>query len=43
MNKSSLSKPLGLVVSIVSVIIALIIWQILAKQGLLGKNFPGSI
>ncbi|MCT0218724.1 ABC transporter permease [Synechococcus sp. CS-1329] len=43
MTKSSLSKPMGLLVSIVSVVIALVVWQILAKQGLLGKNFPGSL
>ena len=43
MTKSSLSKPMGLLVSIVSVLIALVVWQILAKHGLLGKNFPGSL
>ena len=34
---------MGLLVSIVSVLIALVVWQILAKHGLLGKNFPGSL
>ena len=41
MNKV-ISKRLTFVVTIFSLLIFIIIWQIIAQQGLLVKNFPGS-
>lgn len=38
-----LSKPLAIAISCLSILVALILWQLLASQGILGKNFPGSI
>jgi nitrate/nitrite transport system permease protein len=38
-----LSKSLAIVISCLSVMVALVIWQTLATQGLLGTNFPGSV
>ena len=42
MLENRISRPLTIVISCVSVLVALLAWQILATQGLLGKNFPGS-
>jgi nitrate/nitrite transport system permease protein len=42
MLENRISRPLTIVISCVSVLVALLVWQILATQGLLGKNFPGS-
>ena len=41
MNKV-ISKRLTLVVTLMSLFIFIIFWQIIAQQGLLVKNFPGS-
>lgn len=43
MLEHRLSRPLAVVISCLSVLLALVIWQILATQGVLGKNFPGSV
>ena len=43
MLENRLSKPLAVAISCVSILLALLVWQILASQGLLGKNFPGSL
>lgn len=43
MPDQRLSKPLAVAVSCLSIVVALIIWQLLASQGVLGNNFPGSI
>ena len=43
MPENRLSKPLAIAISSVSILLALLVWQILASQGLLGKNFPGSV
>ncbi|MFU8884346.1 MAG: ABC transporter permease [Cyanobacteriota bacterium] len=43
MLENRLSKPLAIAISCLSIFLALVFWQILASQGVLGKNFPGSI
>lgn len=43
MPERSLSRPLAVAISCLSVLIALLVWEVLASQGILGKNFPGSI
>lgn len=43
MPESRVSRPLAIVISCLSILLALLIWQILATQGVLGKNFPGSV
>ena len=43
MLENRLSKPLAVAISCVSILLALLVWQVLASQGLLGKNFPGSL
>lgn len=43
MPENRISKPLAIAISCSSILISLIVWQILASQGLFGKNFPGSI
>lgn len=43
MPENRISRPLAIVISCLSVLLALLIWQILATQGVLGKNFPGSV
>jgi nitrate/nitrite transport system permease protein len=43
MPESRVSRPLAIVISFLSILLALLIWQILATQGVLGKNFPGSV
>ncbi|MEX1323534.1 MAG: ABC transporter permease [Synechococcaceae cyanobacterium] len=42
MLENRISRKLAIAISCVSVLIALLVWQALATQGLLGKNFPGS-
>lgn len=42
MTETRLSWPLALAISCLSVLVALIVWEVLAVQGLLGPNFPGS-
>jgi nitrate/nitrite transport system permease protein len=43
MPENRLSGLLAVAISCVSILLALLFWQVLATQGLLGKNFPGSI
>lgn len=43
MPENRLSGPLAVAISCLSILLALLIWQILATQGVLGKNFPGSV
>jgi nitrate/nitrite transport system permease protein len=43
MPENRLSRPLAVVISCLSIFLALLFWQVLASQGLLGKNFPGSV
>jgi nitrate/nitrite transport system permease protein len=43
MPENRLSRPLAVVISCLSILLALLIWQVLATQGVLGKNFPGSV
>lgn len=43
MPEQKLPKLLAFAISCTSILFAVIIWQILASQGLLGKSFPGSI
>lgn len=42
MPENRLSGPLAVAISCLSILMALLVWQGLAVQGLLGKNFPGS-
>lgn len=42
MPESRLPRLLAIAISCLSVFIALLVWQVLASQGVLGKNFPGS-
>lgn len=43
MPEGRISKVLAIAISCSSIFISLIVWQFLATQGMLGKNFPGSI
>jgi nitrate/nitrite transport system permease protein len=43
MPENRLSRQLAVAISCLSILLALLIWQILATQGVLGKNFPGSV
>lgn len=43
MPERRLPRLLAIAISCISVGIALLAWQVLASQGVLGKNFPGSI
>jgi nitrate/nitrite transport system permease protein len=43
MPENRLSQPLAVAISCLSILLALIVWQIFASQGWLGNNFPGAL